>query len=392
MTFRKWTALALAMLAALSLLACSAPDAEEAETPSVTLTADMLKKYTIVRSDLADYPLTRCAMDVREAAEAAGCKMTLTTDFWREGISSFQILDTEVLVGETNRPETAEFLDSLAPWQWGYALVGTKIVIAGHDLEGTRAAVDAFIERIIGREPFRFSDTDRFVYGDVLEGTGPVTGILALDTEETGDALAGTVKNALEKHPDTAIIVLRSLYREDEDGAAEIPEGYAAGADENDGEHRTRILFRTESYTFSSGDAIELLNYPNLTPAERGSLVYTVLRSRETGDKAVYASAVLPPDASAGTRLRVVEGFLGHTGSMPAVIVGMGLGLDGKNVTTEADFMRFGYAAAIRLATEKDGEENPSVSLFLPYEDLTADAVSNGEDGSLWIGVQRTKR
>ena len=77
---------------------------------------------------------------------------------------------------------------------------------------------------------------------------------------------------------------------------------------------------------------------------------------------------------------------------MPAVIVGMGLGLDGKNVTTEADFMRFGYAAAIRLATKKEGEENPSVSLFLPYEDLTADAVSSGEDGSLWIGVQRTKR
>ncbi len=388
MTPRKWTAYALAaVLTALSFLACSQASAGSAQ-PTVTLTEDVLSRYTIVRSDLADDGLTRCAMGVREAAEAAGYKLKLTTDFWKEGVKSFEILDTEILVGETNRPETAEFLDSLAPWQWGYARVGTKIVIAGHDLEGTKAAADAFIENIIGRRPLSFSDTDRFVYGDVLSGTGRVYGVLICDAEETGDALMTRALSLIGEHEDAGVLILRSPCEEGSDA----PDGFAVGVDVNDGVRRIRIFYRTADYTYSSGSAIGLLNYPNLTPAERGSLVYTVLRHRATGEKMVWAAASLPPDTSAATRLRVVEGFLGHTGSLPAVIAGFDLGLNGKHVTTEEDFMRFGYAAAVRIAAERDGEENPAVSLFLPYEDLAASAVSADADGALYIGVQKTKK
>ena len=72
MTPRKWTAYALAaVLTALSFLACSQASAGSAQ-PTVTLTEDVLSGYTIVRSDLADDGLTRCAMGVREAAEAYG--------------------------------------------------------------------------------------------------------------------------------------------------------------------------------------------------------------------------------------------------------------------------------------------------------------------------------
>ncbi|MCR5681707.1 MAG: hypothetical protein K6G29_04575 [Clostridiales bacterium] len=390
MTLRNWTACVLAaVLTALCFVSCS-PGTDGGSAPSVTLTADELSGYTIVRSDVADDPLTRCAMRVRDAAEAAGYKLTLTTDFYREGVASFQILDTEILVGETNRPETAEFLDSLAPWQWGYALVGTKIVIAGHDIAGTQAAADAFIENILGREPLSFSDTDRYVYGDVHEGTGQVWGILTCDAEEVGDALGKRAESILDTHEEACILILRSPYAED--GTMDVPEGFAVGVDKNDGIRRICILYRTADFTFSSGDAIDLLNYPNLTPAERGSLVYTVLRSRATGEKMVFAAASLPPDTSSATRLRVVEGFLGHTGSLPAVIAGFDLGLDGKHVTTEEDCMGFGYAAAVRIAAERDGEENPGLSLFLPYEELAASVASTDADGVLYVGMQKTKK
>ena len=391
MTLRKWTACVLAAaMAALCFVSCSPGAAGGGAAPSVTLTADELSKYTIVRSDFADDPLARCAMGVRSAAEEAGYKLTLTTDFYREGVDSFKILDTEILVGDTNRPETAEFLDSLAPWQWGYALVGTKIVIAGHDFEGTAAAADAFIENILGREPLSFSDTDRFVYGDVLEGTGRVWGVLTCDADETGDALMQRAASLLDEHGEAGILILRSPYAEDD--AAAAPDGFAVGADRNDGVRRIRILYRTSDYTFSSGSAIDLLNYPNLTPAERGAMVYTVLRFRETGEKMVFAAASLPPDTASATRLRVLEGFLGHTGSYPTVFAGFDLGLDGKKVTTEADCMRFGYAAAVRIAAEKDGEENPALSLFLPYEALAASAASTDGDGVLYVGIQKTKK
>ncbi|MBO7403388.1 MAG: hypothetical protein J6V24_00365 [Clostridia bacterium] len=391
MTLRNWTACVLAAaLTALCFVSCS-PGAMNGDTaPSVTLTANELSGYTIVRSDLADDPLTRCAMRVREAAESAGYKLALTTDFYREGVASFKILDTEILVGDTNRPETAEFLDSLAPWQWGYALVGTKIVIAGHDLAGTQAAADAFIENILEREPLSFSDRDRFVHGDVHEGTGQVWGILTCDAEETGDALKKRAESLLDAHEEACILILRAPYAEGD--TMEAPEGFAVGADADDGIRRICILYRTADFTFSSGDSIDLLNYPNLTPAERGSLVYTVLRNRATREKMVFSAASLPPDTSSATRLRVVEGFLGHTGSFPAVIAGFDLGLDGKNVTTEEDCMNFGYAAAVRIAAERDGEENPGLSLFLPYEELAASRVLTDADGVLYVGMQKTKK
>ena len=54
----------------------------------------------------------------------------------------------EILVGFTNRPETLTFLSELSPTQYGFGLVGKKIVIAGWSAETTEMALDLFISNL----------------------------------------------------------------------------------------------------------------------------------------------------------------------------------------------------------------------------------------------------
>ena len=51
----------------------------------------------------------------------------------------------EILVGDTNRPETKSFLKSLAPNEYGFGVVGNKLVIAGWGDYTSAMAIDAFI-------------------------------------------------------------------------------------------------------------------------------------------------------------------------------------------------------------------------------------------------------
>ena len=168
----------------LTLCACGDETAPAADDLPAIDAAEILQ-YQIVRSDYAEGDLVKCGMDVRYAFENAGYELKLTTDFFREGYPEYAMGDYEILVGETNRPESAEFLDSLQMWQYGYALVGQKIVIAGHDEETTRQAVEEFKSFLAGRTadgaPFSFSAADNYIYGEVKEGQGKVYSVLTYD-------------------------------------------------------------------------------------------------------------------------------------------------------------------------------------------------------------------
>ena len=51
----------------------------------------------------------------------------------------------EILVGNTNRPETKAFLKNLRPNEYGYGVVGNKLVIAGWAEYTSAMAIDAFL-------------------------------------------------------------------------------------------------------------------------------------------------------------------------------------------------------------------------------------------------------
>ena len=73
-----------------------------------------------------------------------GIKLSLSTDWFKPGtdISS----EFEILVGNTEREETAEFLSGLNYNQYGFGVIGNKIVIAGWNETTTTLAADNFID------------------------------------------------------------------------------------------------------------------------------------------------------------------------------------------------------------------------------------------------------
>lgn len=73
-----------------------------------------------------------------------GVKLSLSTDWFKPGtdISS----EFEILVGNTERTETATFLSTLNYNEYGFGVVGNKIVVAGWNETTTALAVDNFID------------------------------------------------------------------------------------------------------------------------------------------------------------------------------------------------------------------------------------------------------
>ena len=372
------------------LVSCSGGEAGGGEAiSSAALNKDELLSYTILRDDNAAAEGIRNGMTLREAFEAEGYTLTLTTDFYREGIKGLEMHPEEILVGKTNREETAQFLDSLTPWQWGYALVGTKIVIAGHSDETTAEAVNAFVKNIVKRSPLSFSESDRYVYGDIAVGEGRFYSVLtAFEDGLNGLGEDDILSAAAERSPEIVIRVRTkpvniSLTAGQWAGnAAEdllsdrIPAGYAVGFAGAAGETVTEIYYLESAYTFSAGEAARLLSYPNLSESEKGALAYAVLRCRDTGKKRIFAAADLPADTYAPSRMRTAASFLRYAAAYPAAVFGTDVGLGTKNSAAEADFFGIGFSPASSIAAAKTGEDDGSAALFFPFADT---AVSDWE-------------
>ena len=344
------------------------------------LTAEELVGYSILRDDSAKETGIRNGMKLREAMEAEGYSLRLTTDFYKEGIAGMEILPNEILVGQTNREETAEFLSSLTPWQWGYALIGTKIVIAGHSDEATTEAVDAFIENIVKRAPLSFSESDRYVFGDVVKGEGRIYSVLtAYAASETNLSEEDILRAVEENSPEIVILVRKGTEEGDESLKDQIvrdpllkddlPEGYAVGFAGAAGETVTEIYFLESAYTFSAGEQARLLSYPNLSESEKGALTYSVLRCRDTGKKLLFAAADLPDDGYSTSRMRTVTSFLSHVTAYPTAVFGADLGLGSKTSTVSDDFFAAGFTPASEIAERKEGENDGDSALFFRFAD-----------------------
>ena len=112
---------------------------------SVTLLNDKNKSnFTIVFSDSLDNTkgteeskdrydwVVKCAQDFRTTLgkEFKNVSFPLSTDWVGRGMEP-DSSSYEILVGRTNRSETQSFLESLAPNEYGFAVVGNKIVVTG---------------------------------------------------------------------------------------------------------------------------------------------------------------------------------------------------------------------------------------------------------------------
>ncbi|MBO7359497.1 MAG: hypothetical protein J6V48_00050, partial [Clostridia bacterium] len=91
-------------------------------------------------SEAAVDKITAVFKAVRDLGEG---KLTYTDDFLYPGTQP-DPEQPEILIGPTNRPETAEVLADLLARDWFVGFVGKKLVVTGHTEQATLEALDAF--------------------------------------------------------------------------------------------------------------------------------------------------------------------------------------------------------------------------------------------------------
>lgn len=119
-------------------LPTSSEESAEGETVD-GIPLSSLSEYTIVRSKSADLTQKETIYAMKRELDALlGCELPLRGD--GESPSSL-----EILVGETNRPESVAFMDSLRYQDCGFAVIGNKIVVGGHSQEALELATENFL-------------------------------------------------------------------------------------------------------------------------------------------------------------------------------------------------------------------------------------------------------
>ena len=152
--------IAAVALLALLLAACTGhgsgtetdgPDGTERE-PEDVITASELAGYKFIRAEDCGSELGKAFVALHESFnKIAGVATEKSDDFYREGVPELEMKECEILIGGTNRPESKKFLSGLRSDDYGYALIGKKLVIAGRTEANTVKAIEAFEENVLSK-------------------------------------------------------------------------------------------------------------------------------------------------------------------------------------------------------------------------------------------------
>ncbi len=147
----------------------STPETEESDiggdVEDEPITNDILvsalSEYYLIRADITD--TIDCAVKLNETLSDKLSVNTkgIKTDFVIEGSDDYAVREFEIIIGETNREESINFAATLKNGEYGYTVVGKKIVILGKPASNNALAVDKFITDIIDAHR---SDSDIFVF------------------------------------------------------------------------------------------------------------------------------------------------------------------------------------------------------------------------------------
>ena len=142
----------------------------EAEVlPSAQIALSELGNFVIIRND-DDYLFQSSAKRLQtELKSDLSLDIDVKTDFITDAIPGYVESEFEILVGACNREESQEFVSGLLYNDYGYGMVGGKLVIAGATAAGTLKAMEHFIENVIGKhegEVFFDNAAQSFIFRD----------------------------------------------------------------------------------------------------------------------------------------------------------------------------------------------------------------------------------
>ncbi len=138
------------LLTAATILFTACGTAPVETAPAVSL--EDLPSYVVVRPERTSDTLIAASADLYKLFREISTSIVFKDDYL-SARDPDPVPDLEILIGSTNRPESAAFIESLAPDEYGYTLAGRKILIAGTSDLHTVRAVALFAENILSRTP-----------------------------------------------------------------------------------------------------------------------------------------------------------------------------------------------------------------------------------------------
>ena len=161
------------LLAACFMTACKKDDETE-EKPTETTTApeqnNPVVHASISTEQLANYTIISAkstSSDVDKAAEQLRLRMQDVFEVLMDSKTgnAYNKTQYEILIGNTDREETATFVADMKWDDYGYGIVGDKLVIAGKNEDGTFKALRAFLDYVSKHEggDIFFSNANCFV-------------------------------------------------------------------------------------------------------------------------------------------------------------------------------------------------------------------------------------
>lgn len=147
----------------------SAEDSETDESVVEYILTSDISNYNVIRAENASTALVDATADFyREIKSIYGDEIRLKDDFVILGNPQYSAAEFEILIGNTNRDETAEFIKQLKVNDYGYAVIGKKIVITGGSDNATVLALEKFLDDIIraskDNEDVLISSEDTYIF------------------------------------------------------------------------------------------------------------------------------------------------------------------------------------------------------------------------------------
>ena len=363
--FKRIICLMLCLTTLLSMLAfttaCTA-DGDEEVTDGESDTELQREPDTVYKQDLKSYSLViPASLSANLKAIAENLAETLGTA-WKFDMKvvadTAKESDFEILLGETNRPETATFKAKIGDGECGYGVVGHKIVILGSEDVYTEKAVSIFLSLVV----FATRSVAVKYMDNKLENIVSVKDMISVMSFNLRVGHSGSMQGSASKLIKTYMPDLIGVQEADGEWMGALTgrmgkNGYAAvgiGRDTDGKGERTAIFYRTDKLELIDSTTMWLTDTPTEVSRVEGSecnriVTVAIFKRLSDGKEFAYANTHLDhsKESVRELQMRYLDQHIKSFTELPFMLTG--------------DFNCERSSTTYKIATEEFGYENCSV-------------------------------
>ena len=317
---------------------------------------------TVYKQDLKSYSLViPASLSANLKAIAENLAETLGTA-WKFDMKvvadTAKASDFEILLGETNRPETATFKSKIGEGECGYGVVGHKIVILGSEDAYTEKAVSIFLSLVV----FSTRNTAVKYMDSGLENIVSVKDMISVMSFNLRVGHSVSMQGSASKLLKTYMPDLIGVQEADSEWMGALTgrmgkNGYAAvgiGRDSDGTGERTAIFYRKDKFELIDHKTMWLTDTPEEVSKVEGSesrriVTVATFKRLSDGKEFAYANTHLDNSTEAvrEVQMRYLDQHIKSFTDLPFMVTG--------------DFNCERSSTTYKIATEEFGYENCSI-------------------------------